>query len=51
MPTTTGLTSNGVAEMALIPGTTGVWAIGHGYEWVKSQKSWLNRGTIWRFNP
>ena len=50
MPTMTGLTSNSVAEMALIPGTTRVWAIGHGYEWVKSQNSSLNRGTIWRFN-
>ncbi len=51
LPTTTGLQSNSVEEMALIPGTTSVWAIGHGYEWVKSQKTSLNRGTIWRFNP
>ncbi len=51
LPTIKGLESNSVQEMMLVPGTTSVWAIGHGYEWVKSEKTSLNRGTIWRFTP
>jgi hypothetical protein len=49
VPSAPGEQLGQVDEMALIPGTSSVWGIGHLYG--PYQGSDLNRGAIWRYNP
>jgi hypothetical protein len=53
VPDAPGMQMGGVAELALIPGTRSLWAIGdlYGPSGEAGGGSILNRGAIWRYNP
>jgi hypothetical protein len=49
VPSSPGLELGQVDELAVIPGTRSVWAVGHLYG--PGDGTTLNRGAIWRYNP
>jgi len=53
VPDPRGMRLGQTDELALIPGTRSLWAIGHVYgpSGEAGGGSVLNRGAIWRYNP